>query len=197
MLLFKEQRHCTHIPLWCWIRFTKAQLTGVRIPPPRHSTPFKQARSNQRNLSSGKQGAAKTSCQTGKEDKMVTSVPSGNLLFSPGCSTQPRLKSLQEMLPSPVASWLLCYPPPQATSTRIGQCVALAMYRDCKVIHSGWCHWSIHKITCPLPLSVASQAPELEECRWCAWRLHKKQTKDLIPLVSHFPNPTLFCVQSP
>lgn len=86
-LLFKRQRHCTHIPLWCWTQFTKVQLTGVHTTPPRHPTPLKHARSNRRSLSSRKQGAAKTSCQTGKEDKMLTSIPSGNLLFSPGCST--------------------------------------------------------------------------------------------------------------
>lgn len=137
-LLLQGQRHCIHILLWLWNWFTKANLTGVHTPThpptsPRHPTPFKQARSNQRSLSSGKQGAAKTSCQTGKEDKMVTSVPSGNLLFSPGCSTEPRLRSLQETLLSPTASRLLCYPPPHTSSTRLGQCVALAMYRDHKV----------------------------------------------------------------
>lgn len=44
---------------------------------------------------------------------MVTSVPSGNLLFFPGFSKQPRLKSLQEILPTPITSQLLCYSPPQ------------------------------------------------------------------------------------
>lgn len=58
------------------------------------------------------------------------------------------------MLPSPIASWLLCYPPPHTTSTQIGQRVALTMYRDHKVIHSGWYHWSIHKTTWPHPFSV-------------------------------------------
>lgn len=43
---------------------------------------------------------------------MVTSVPSGNLLLFPGFSTQPRLKSLQEILPTPFTSQLLCYSPP-------------------------------------------------------------------------------------
>lgn len=173
----------------------------MHTPPPRYPTPLKQATSNQRSLSSGKQGAAKTSCQMCKEDEMVTTVPSGNLLSSSGCSTQPRLKILQEMLPSPIASWLLCCPPPQTIWTQIGQRVALVIYRDHKVIHSGWYHWSIHEITCSCSLSVqlcnavASQAEELEEGRWCAWRLHKKQiTKGLIPLVSHFPNPFWFCI---
>lgn len=152
---YSRGKGTTHtIPIRCWIWFTKTQPTGTHTPPPRHRTPLKQARSNQRSLSSGKRGAAKNSCQSGKEDKMVTSIPSGSLLFSPGCSTQPRLKSLQEMLPSPIASWLLCYPPLHVTSTRIGQRVPLATYRDHKVIHSGWCHWSISKMTCPHPLSV-------------------------------------------
>lgn len=63
-LLFKGQRHCTHVLLWCCVWFSKIQLTGGHTPPPRYPTPLKQAGSNQRSLSSRKQGAAKTSCQT-------------------------------------------------------------------------------------------------------------------------------------
>lgn len=49
----------------------------------------------------------------GKEDKMVTSVPSGSLLFFLDFSTQPTLKSSQEILPAPITSQFLCYSPPE------------------------------------------------------------------------------------
>lgn len=146
-------------------------------PSSRSCTPhppaiLKQARSNQRSLSSGKQGAAKTSCQTGKEDKMVTSVPSGNLLFSPGCSTQPRLKRLQETFPSPHC--LLASVLPSSSrdfNTNWATCCSGNVERP----RSGpqWLVPLKHPQNY-LPLSVASQAPELEEGRWWTCRLHKK-----------------------
>lgn len=105
-LLFKGQRHCTRMPLW----YNSLRPSSHICTPLYTSHSLKWAKTNQRSLSSEKQGAAKTSCQTGKEDKMVRCIPAGNSLFSLGCSTQPRLKHLQEMLPSTIAFWLLCYP---------------------------------------------------------------------------------------
>lgn len=99
---------------------------------------LKWSRSNQKRLSSEKQGAAKTSCQTGKEDKMMTSVPSGNSLFSWGCSTQPRLKHLQEMLPRPIASQLLCYPPPHTACGEVWRQQSYLQW-----LGAGY-HWSTH-----------------------------------------------------
>lgn len=60
-------------------------------------------------LSSEKQGAAKTSCQTGKEDKMVT-IWQFSLLLRLQHTAE--IKKMQEMLPRPIASQLLCYPSP-------------------------------------------------------------------------------------
>lgn len=112
-LLFKGQRLCTHILLKSCVWFSKIQLTGVQHPTSQISYSLKTGWIKSKEPVIKEARSCKDFLSDGKEDKMVTSVPSGNLLFFPGCSTQPRLKSLQEILPAPITSQVLCYPPPQ------------------------------------------------------------------------------------